>query len=288
MLAPAGTKSTWNETPRLASGLQPSPGFRLIRLLGSGSFGEVWEAATQTNRRLALKFLPCDARQRAAREIRALQAIRQLRHPHLIQVEGVWCFDGYIVVAMELADGSLLDLQATYRAQFGTPVVAEHSCLLLYEATEALDFLNSRQHMIGGRLVAIQHCDIKPSNLLMFGEHLKVADFGLSSVLASATETRCRAGTLDYCAPEIFRARLTSQSDQYSLAVTYCMIRGGRLPFPEGPAEFSSCYHRPKPDLTMLSERERPVVARALNPVPPDRWPSCCEFVRQLTQSLCM
>jgi serine/threonine protein kinase len=174
-----------------------------------------------------------------------------------------------------------------YQSGFGTPVVAEHACLLLSEAAEALDFLNTRQHLIDGRMVAFQHCDIKPSNLLLFGDTLKVADFGLSKPLTSQVETRARAGTMDYCAPEIFQGRLSNQTDQYALAVTYCVVRGGRVPFPDTPMSFHSGYTRPPADLSMLPPAERPILARALNPVPQNRWPSCGEMMARLSQVVC-
>jgi serine/threonine protein kinase, bacterial len=154
----------------------------------------------------------------------------------------------------------------------------------LLEAAEALDFLNARQHQVNGRIVAIQHCDVKPTNLLLVEDKLKVADFSLSSSISSQVETRCRSGTLNYCAPEIFQGRLSNQTDQYALALTYCFLRGGRLPFNDTPATFQANYVRPSPDLTMLSADERPIVARALNPVPQNRWPSCSELMTALTR----
>jgi serine/threonine protein kinase len=259
----------------------------LRRRLGSGSFGEVWEASDSQQNALALKFLPCDATNTVAREIRSVQAISRLRHPHLIRIDRIWCFQRYLVIAMELADGSLADLLACYRSRGNPAILPEHACLLLSEAAEALDFLNTRRHHINGSVVAIQHCDVKPSNLLLIRDKLKVADFSLSSSLSSQTEARCRSGTLDYCAPEIFQGRLSSQTDQYALAVTYCLLRGGRLPFRDTPTTFRSSYSRPAPDLTMLSAAERPIVARALHPVPQNRWPSCCELMAGLNQIIC-
>jgi serine/threonine protein kinase, bacterial len=271
----------------LQSGMEPYPGYRLQRLLGSGGFGEVWKAETKNGRVAALKFLTCDGRQSAARELRSLQAICRLSHPHLIKVERVWCFGGYVVVAMERASGSLADLCNVYLSSFGTPIVPEHACLLLSEAAEALDFLNTRQHDLDGQCVAFQHCDIKPSNLLLFGETLKVADFGLATPLTARLEIRSRAGTVDYCAPEVFQGRVSSSTDQYALAVTYCQVRGGRLPFTDTPATLRSDYVRPTPDLSMLSAAERPILARGLNPVPQDRWPTCGEMMARLSQVAC-
>jgi serine/threonine protein kinase len=262
--------------------LEPYPGYRLTRQLGTGAFGQVWEAETPKGRKFALKFISCAGDRSAAREIRSLQAVRELQHPHLIRIENVWCCAGHLVIAMERADGSLLDLLKTYQARQRTPVMAEHACLLLAEAATAIDFLNTKQHWINGRCVAIQHCDIKPSNLLLLGERVKVADFGLSTFLTCDMENSSRAGTLDYCAPEIFQGRLSAHTDQYALAVTYCLLRGGRLPFPNTPRFFDPTYVRPAPDLTMLPPSERPVVERALGPVPQDRWPNCTQFLQQL------
>ena len=268
----------------LETGTEPFPGYHLRRRLGSGSFGEVWEASDPKGGAAALKFLPCDSKNTVAREIRSVQAISQLRHPHLIRIDRIWCFQRFLVIAMELADGTLADLLENYRSAGNDAIVPEHACLLLLEAAEALDFLNARQHQVNGRIVAIQHCDVKPTNLLLVEDKLKVADFSLSSSMSSQVETRCRSGTLNYCAPEIFQGRLSNQTDQYALALTYCLLRGGRLPFNDTPATFQANYVRPPPDLTMLSADERPIVARALNPVPQNRWSSCGELMSALTR----
>jgi serine/threonine-protein kinase len=268
----------------LYAGLEPFPGYSLRRRLGSGSFGEVWEAVDPKGSPLALKFLPCDSSNTVAREIRSVQAISRLRHPHLIHIDRIWCFQRFLVIAMELAEGTLQDLLDCYHSRGSKAILPEHVCLLLSEAAEGLDFLNARRHDINGRIVAIQHCDVKPSNLLLMGDTLKVADFSLSSALGSQSETHCRSGTLHYCAPEIFQGRLSNQTDQYALAVSYCLLRGGRLPFMDTPTTFRASYIRPAPDLTMLFPAERPIVARALNAVPQNRWSSCGELMAGLNR----
>jgi serine/threonine protein kinase len=271
-------------TVPLEADLEPFPGYHLRRRLGAGAFGEVWEATTPTNDAIALKFLPADHGRSTAREIRSLQTIRTLRHPHLVRIDQVWCHLGYIVVAMELAEGNLSDLLEIYQAEFGESVSREHACLLLAQAASALDFLNARRHLIDGRCVAIQHCDVKLSNLLLFGDKVKVADFGLSSWLGSPIESHRKAGTLDFCAPEVFQGRLSAHTDQYALAINYCLLRGGRLPFSDTPSGFESHYVRPAPDLSMLPRLEQPVVSRALNREPHLRWSSCGELITRLAR----
>ncbi len=272
------------KTSGLYEGLEPYPGYHLRQRLGRGGFAEVWEAETADAKTIALKFMPCDDGLAASKEIRSIQAVRQLSHPNLIQIDKVWCYPGYVVIAMELADGSLLDLLEAYQTEFGTYIVPDQACSLLAQAAKALDFLNTRQHSVDGQLVAIQHCDVKPSNLLLFGESVKVADFGLSAQTTTQLKSHRKAGTLDYTAPEVFQGRLSDRTDQYALAVTYCKLRAGRLPFPDTPASFKGEYTRPAPDLSMLPREEQPIVARALASVPQDRWPSCGEFMAQLSK----
>jgi serine/threonine protein kinase len=111
---------------------------------------------------------------------------------------------------------------------------------------------------------------------------VKLSDFGLASKLTSPWKLHRRAGTLDFAAPEVFQGQLTERTDQYALAVSYCRLRGGRLPFSDSPTSFRRDYVRPEPDLTMLSPAERPVIARALAPFVQDRWPSCNELIGRL------
>jgi serine/threonine protein kinase, bacterial len=270
----------------LVSGAQPIPGYRLRQRLGVGGFGQVWEADGPGGVRVALKFLPCKSSQNTTQELKSLQAIRLIRHPHLVRIDQVWCHLGYVVVGMELAEGTLFDLLQLHHQEIGGGLEAAYACFLLAQAATGLDYLNTHRHRINDRLVTIQHCDVKPSNLLLFGDRVKVADFGLSSSFISRLSSHKRAGTVDYAAPEIFQGRLSEQADQYSLAVTYCQLRGGRLPFPEGPRQFSPTYARPEPDLSMLTPEERPIVARALCKNPPERWACCGELMARLTRAV--
>lgn len=262
------------------------PGYQLGRLRGRGAFGSVWEAKTTTGRSVALKFLPCSDDLTAAQEIRSIQVVRQLRHPNLVRIDQVWCHRGYIVITMELADGSLYDLLEAYQAEYGTTLTPHDVCYYLGQVAAALDFLNARRHDADGQRVSVQHCDVKPTNLLLFGETVKLSDFGVSALTSAPVRAHRRAGTLGYAAPEVFQGRLSDWTDQYALAVTYCQLRSGRLPFPDTPRSFTAAYQRSAPDLSSLSDPERPIIARALAPAPQDRWPTCTELVRRLAASL--
>jgi serine/threonine protein kinase len=271
----------------LAKGAEPYPGYQLVQILGRGGWGEVWQAERVTDHTsLAIKFLPSASPRAAAQEIRALQAIRQISHPNLVRIDQVWSCPGYLAIAMELADGNLLDLLAVYYAEFNIPIMADHLCYFLAQAADVLDFLNARQHVVDGRRVAYRHGDVKPSNLLVQGRTIKLADFSLAVQTTSPMWYHRRVGTVHYAAPELFRGWLSDRTDQYALTVTYYQLRTGRMPFPDTPQTFEHDYVRPAPNLNYLTPAERPIVARGLAPVPLDRWPTCAEMITRLRQAL--
>jgi serine/threonine-protein kinase len=265
---------------RLSADLHP--GYRLCHFLGNGGFGEVWSAQMNDGEPVALKFLHCMGRRGGIHELRSIQVILPLRHAHLVLVKRVWAARQYLVVSMELADGSLDDLLDSYQIEIGKPIPAEDLLPLMAQAADALDFLNTPQHNLRGQTVGIQHGDISPSNLLLFGQTVKLSDFGLTTAFQGNVKECSPAGKPDYAAPEVFKGRLSNRTDQYALAVTYCWLRSGRLPFPDTPETFETTYTRPTPDLSMLTKAERPVIERALAVQPRDRWDSCRDLVSQL------
>lgn len=263
----------------LSVGKELCPGYRLRRLLGRGAYGHVWEADADGHP-VALKFLPCVDGRSVSHEVRSVQLLRQLSHPHLTRVHQVWCHRGYVVVVMDRADGSLQDLLEAYQLEHGTPVPADEACALLTQAATALDFLNARDHLLNGQRVGLQHGDVKPSNLLLFGETVRLCDFGLCSPSADPLNGRRRGATAEYAAPEVLQGRSSDWADQFALAVTYSQIRTGQLPYPVPRTSGQ------RPDLRPLPERESAVIARALAPVPPERWPSCGDFMFQLRKAV--
>lgn len=260
-------------------------GYTLVRLIGRGGFGEVWEAEAD-GRRSALKFLRCADDFGAPRELRATIMVKELSHPRLMGLGEVRSFPGYLVVQMELAEASLADRLAD-ALNAGRLLPARDVCGWLAQAAEGLDFLNARQHRVGGRPVGVQHADVKPSNMLLVGGEVKLCDFGLATALAGPLMTQyARSGTPAYAAPEVFAGRLSDRSDQYALAVSYCELRTGRAPFPDPPRGFSRSYVRAAPDLRGLTPGEARVVARALAREPRDRWPTCGALVARLDEEV--
>lgn len=266
-------------------GLETVHGYRICQLLGKGGCGEVWDGEAPDGSHVALKFIPCDNEQAAEREIRSIDAIRALAHPNLVRILHAWRMPNHVGVAMEKAEGTLADLLAAYIQEFKTPVVREQVCLYLAQVADALDFLHKHEQRIDDQVVPVQHREVKPSNMLLFGDTVKLAEFGLAVQTFSWIHAARRTGMVDYAAPELFKGHSSAQSDQYSLAISYCELRSGRLPFPK-MEQFSGKMptRRHDPDLSMLSANEQAIVARALDRSPENRWPSCGAFIEAQIQ----
>jgi serine/threonine protein kinase len=265
------------------AGVEPFPGYRLSEFLGRGGFGEVWKCQVPGGLFKAVKFVPfgCGSLHQqgtGAQEREALERIKGIRHPFLLSVERVEVVGDELVMVTELADKSLADRLRECRAQGLAGIAAEELLPVLAEAAEALDVLNLQ--------FGLQHLDIKPGNLFLVGNHLKVADFGLVREVE-----RSRVGVVPlaspatplYCSPEVFTGQVSSRSDQYSLAVVYQELLAGKLPFTGDNARQLMLQHmQGVPDLMPLPPAERPVVARALAKDPGERFPCCLDFIRAL------
>lgn len=263
----------------------PVPGCKLIKRIGRGGFGEVWEAHnTNDNTRLALKFL--DTQHQPAslvvNEIKLLIQLRDLRHINLLQYYSVTTGKNLIILSMELAEGSLNDLHYIYRSDHRTHVPPDVLINLMAQAAQGLDFI-AQQKVAGGNPLlqqCMQHCDVKPSNLLLINNVLKVADFGLSGPQMWNSKHKA-FGTPPYAPPELYEGKANARTDQFSLAVAYVELRTGLFPFPI-PSD-GSCP-TVAPDLTMLPESERGVLAQALSRQWLNRFGSCREFANALAQ----
>src|SRR5947207_7310729 len=130
----------------------------------------------------------------------------------------------------------------------------------------------------------LQHLDIKPRNLFLVSNHVKVADFGLVTSLAASASGKLGAVTPLYASPEVFQGKVSRRSDQYSLACCFMELLTGALPFNGRNSRQLLLQHlKEPPDLSPLPEADRPIVARALAKDPQQRFASCLEFMAALT-----
>ncbi|MEX2187114.1 MAG: protein kinase [Pirellulales bacterium] len=288
-------------------GIEIVPGYRLQKMLGRGGFGEVWQAEGPGRVSAAVKIIDKVEDKAGRKEFRALKLIKDLRHPNLVSITGFWLkdaegslldSDAYIdesnsteqrpselIVAMDLCEKSLLDRLAECRKGLSedTPggIPLEELLEYMEAAAKAIDYLNVRHQ--------IQHRDIKPHNIMIVGGSAQVCDFGLASAISTARTSMGGAGSLAYMAPEVYSTKLPGPAtDQYSLAITYCELRTGRLPLSdvESFAALDDAKRKGMLDLSLLDERERAVIQRATSLDPAARFPSCYDMVQEFRRAL--
>lgn len=262
------------------NGSELIPGYVTVDRIGAGGYGEVWKVRAPGGLDKAIKVIYGYVNEeRAARELRALNRIKEIRHPFLLSLERIEVVANQLLVVTELADRSLMELFQECRANGLEGVPRQDLIGYLEDAAAALDYMLEKK--------GLQHLDIKPENLLLVGDRVKVADFGLVKELADQGQTLLGGLTPVYAAPEVFAGCASRQSDQYSLAIVYQQMLTGVLPFPGHTQQQLAAQHRQaSPRLAPLSDSDRPVVARALSKEPAQRFSSCRAFVDALSHGV--
>ena len=206
--------------------------FRIIRELGRGGMGVVYEAEQTTlHRHVALKVLRFgavadeDAMNRFRREA---ETVARLHHTNIVPIFAVGCERGVHYYAMQyIAGRSLADVLAESQ-QTGQPVPADDVARWGLQAAEALAHAHQR---------GVIHRDIKPSNLLLDGDGIVwLTDFGLAKRMDEATLTvhGTLMGTPRYMSPEqaaALQQPVDRRTDVYSLGATLYELATGRALF---------------------------------------------------------
>jgi serine/threonine protein kinase len=256
------------------------PGYKRIRKIGSGGFGEVWEAEAPGGVPVAIKMLFRSVDdEESRRELESMEIIKTLRHPFLLSTQSIQSWRNRLYIVMELADQSLRDRAKECRkaGQPGIPLVE----LLNYfrEAADALDFLHAQK---------VLHRDIKPDNILSVQHHTKLADFGLARLHESERSMNASgSGTPAYMPPEVWNGKVCPNSDQYALALTYAELRlDRRLYASKDMMQLMFDHMNTAPNLEPLPKPEQEVLLRALAKDHNKRYPTCRAFLQALIEAL--
>jgi tetratricopeptide (TPR) repeat protein len=269
----------------LIAGAQVGP-FVLVRLIGSGGMGEVWEALQDHPRRaVALKTLRTELGTERGRRrfLDEAELLARFAHPNIAQVlaSGV----------LESPDGG------PSRPWFALELIEGAQPLTVYAARLSIEKRIALLRQVcaavhHGHLRGVVHRDLKPENCLVDGSgRVRVIDFGI----ARATDAKARGpaltlggeifGTLAYMAPEQVRGDLEQidlRTDVHALGVLLYELLTGALPWAAPARSWSVlaneiCEREPAPPSTRVAGLSREldwVVAKALAKEPERRYAS--------------
>ena len=262
--------------------------YRLISRLGTGGMGEVWRAEdTKLLRQVAIKILP---EQLAAdpewkeRFLREARTVAQLNHPNIATIYSIDQEGDTLFMAMELIEGESL---ATVMAR--GPMAPADAVRVAVHVADGL----SEAHAKG-----IIHRDIKPDNVILSPDHVKVLDFGIAKQIGgtadpSLTQGGMAMGTPFYMSPEQALGRVVdARTDIFSMGVLLYEMLSGQKPFrAEAVTEILLKIVMSEPvDIGIAAAGTTPalatVVRRCMQKQPEDRYAHCEELRTALASSL--
>ena len=274
--------------------------YRILRPLGAGGMGEVYEAEdSRLKRRIAIKLLPegiASDPERLARLEHEAQAVAALNHPHIVTIHSVEEDGERLFLTMELVDGRSLDELIPPNGLSARELLA-----LAIPLVSAIAAAHAR---------GIVHRDLKPANVMVCADgRLKVLDFGLAKLVARAEEAAGQdtktalptvtaagqiVGTPAYMSPEQAEGRPVDwRSDIFSLGTMLYEMASGVRPFRgDSTIAILSSIVRDDPPAVSKLRRDLPkpldaIVAQCLSKDPAAR-PSAAAIEEQLAKIAAM
>jgi serine/threonine protein kinase len=266
----------------------------IASFLGQGTTSAVYLAHQPklNNRKVVIKVLHAVAQESVDDFRREASVLAALSHPYILPIyaydiieemrvdqTGNSGYSPYLV--LHYAEQGSLD--EVFKREGNRPWPLSRVLPILKEAAEALGYAHDR---------GILHRDVKPANILLFGSHIMLADFGVASLIDVDTSHLDApwAGSPAYMAPEVWRFKPGRYSDQYALAVTCFRLLTGEYPWPLPTGGTNSWMkmhqevpprplHLYRPDLPLAVGQ---VLQRALAKEPHDRYPSVGAFAADL------
>ncbi len=253
-------------------GSSPLAGYTIKRGVGHGGFGEIYYAVSDAGKEVALKLI----RRNLDVELRGIRHCLNLKHPNLLSLFDIRQDEqGDTWVVMEFVSGECLE-DVILSSPDGMPLPQVLGWFHGIAAGVAL--LHDR---------GVVHRDLKPANIFSDEGVVKVGDYGLSKFISCSrrsgqTES---VGTVHYMAPEVANGRYGKEIDIYALGIVLYEMLTGHVPFEgESVGEVLMKHLTAQPDVSVLAEPYRTIVARALEKDPAKRFNSVSQMTASLPQ----
>jgi formylglycine-generating enzyme required for sulfatase activity len=258
--------------------------YTLIKRLGQGGFGEVWQAEKRTElstNEFAIKFfVPKDEskidREKIRKEIETWKKVSG--YSHIISVIEADIFEQYVYVVSELAEGGALD---KYIIRHGGQAKNQAEAVKI-----TTDILVGLEQMHGEGFV---HRDLKPANILIKKGLHCLADFGISREMKTNSKATGTSGTFEFMPPEAFDTKpsVTVHTDIWSVGIIFHLLLTGKLPYPqEMPSLVTAVlFDPPELDKANLLSDFRAIIETALQKKREDRFQTANEMRVELEKA---
>ncbi|HTQ51695.1 MAG TPA: serine/threonine-protein kinase [Candidatus Acidoferrales bacterium] len=205
--------------------------YEVIEYIGNGNFGEVHKVKQRNGDQvLAMKTVPSPFADATALKafINEANLAVEIRHPNVIEYKFFHDGSKYAglpqYILMEYADGGTLENQLVKAQRENKPFSNSDLLGMFKQLVAGMKAINDK----------LVHRDIKPDNILISKNVLKISDFGLSKVVTEATRKSSFKGFghIQYMAPEAWRfEKNTVQLDIYSMGIVFYQLATLRHPF---------------------------------------------------------
>ena len=200
--------------------------YRLGKLLGTGSFGEVRLCVhRETSIKRAVKIIRKDLltspkqRENLDNEIRILKS---LDHPSIVRVYEYFEEVRRLYIVMEFCNGGELFEEIVKKGA----ISEELSAGVMKQIFQILEYLQTQ---------GVVHRDLKPENILLEEKHdvlnIKLIDFGAAVICEKHTRLDSNTGTLIYMSPEVLKGNYNYLCDMWSAGVIMFILLSGQSPF---------------------------------------------------------
>ncbi len=196
--------------------------YQILGLVSEGR-GPLYRARTAEGRVLALKAIPAEGANEAARQRFSREAAisTTLDHPNLVRVWDAGEADGFFYLAMDLLEGCDLKQLLAERRELSWP----QKLSVMDQICAGLEYVHSRN---------LVHRDIKPANVFLEDSgRVRILDFGVARVASSKlTRPGSAIGTVGYMAPEqVLGETCTPASDVFAAGIVLYELATGQHPF---------------------------------------------------------
>ena len=245
-------------------------------------------ADTKYDRRVAVKVLRPELTEGigADRFLREIRIAAQLYHPHILGLVDSGDANGLLYYVMPFVEGESVRAKLARQGEF--PI--SDAVRIFRQVADALGYAHER---------GIVHRDVKPENLLLAGNHVFVADFGVAKALSAAsnpsgamTSAGIALGTPAYMAPEQAAADpgVDQRADIYGFGAVAYELLSGAPPFAHGTAQqiLAAQIARAPTHISEMRASIPPdlaaIVMTCLEKRPADRWQTAGELASRLEQ----